>query len=152
MKPIPYDACAGEKIEVLHKAAQESLAAIFSEPGTIQLVGVNFCFADENGNRIEVGIGEVKSEDDDEADPVADFDAYTCEPGCSYTLGSQAWVMTERWDPAGRTRDGHDLLFRNKNAPQIARWVHPDELQQLHALGVVRTIAPIDFRPPSDTK
>lgn len=67
----------------------------------------------------------------------SDFDAYTCEPGCSYALGGQTWVMTERWDPAGRSQDGHNLLFRNKDARQIARWVHPDELQHLHRLGVV---------------
>lgn len=65
------------------------------------------------------------------------FCAHTCEPGISYTLGGQTWVMTERWARAGGSQDGHDMLFRNKSAPQLARWVHPEEIRHLHQLGVV---------------
>ena len=57
-------------------------------------------------------------------------------PGVSYTLGGQTWVMTE--PPCDRATDRHNLLFRNKSAPQLARWVHPAELYALHQLGVVR--------------
>lgn len=66
MKAIPASQFAPEKVEELQKAAQGLLNDAFSEPGQIQLVGVNFCFSDQHGNRIEIGVGEVKSEDPDE--------------------------------------------------------------------------------------
>lgn len=63
------------------------------------------------------------------------FDAKTCQPGVSYTLGGQTWTLEETW--SSPSKHGHDLLFRNKTAPSIVRWVHPDELQHLHSLGLV---------------
>lgn len=63
------------------------------------------------------------------------FDANNPPIGTSYTLGGQTWVTRDPpWRPCP---DGHNLLFRNTAALNIARWVHPDELQHLHRLGVV---------------
>lgn len=64
MDVIPDTQFSPEKIAALHALAQEMLKQAFTNPGTGQLIGVNFCFADEHGNRVEIGLGDIKGEED----------------------------------------------------------------------------------------
>jgi len=57
--------------------------------------------------------------------------------GAKVVLGSQTWVFCERWPRTYAPRDGYELLFRNADAPGVARWMHPDEIQVLYSLGAV---------------